>query len=205
MSIDLHTGLNEAAFASIGRISVAHSYLEGGIEYLIAALSRLKQEDLETFIGRTMFDGKLTILEGLILARLTKRKKRATEFKAIFSEIRILNSSRKIAIHGMWAAWASLRDLAEAKDPLALQRSRKIAAVKFEKGKKKQLTMTEATGLANKIMWQHRALYALVDKTWTRQSLMSRSERAALRALMKHFPKISSETKTSRHPRASLP
>src|SRR5947209_16401562 len=104
------TGLDEAAFAAIGRISVSHSFAESGIEYLIAAFSKLGAEDLEIFLGRTMFDGKLTVLEGLMLARLSRRKKRKEEFKAIFSAIRESNSSRKIAIHGLWYSMIPLRD-----------------------------------------------------------------------------------------------
>lgn len=93
--------LTTEQLAAIGSIAVESAYLEDFVDFMIAWLAGLPDEQLSILIPRAMLDGKLDILRNLGIIKL-RSKRRKEEFQQIIAKLKELNSQRNIAVHGNW-------------------------------------------------------------------------------------------------------
>jgi len=169
--------LTDRQLASIGRIAVASASLERLVDHMILLLTKLPEDQLRLLIPNVMMASKLDILDGLFAAKLRSAARKA-EAKTIISEIKHVNSSRVIAIHGQWQPTRQLNSFSDLLSGFDIQ----LEAINEKGGKKSSpLRAEKLESIAKAISACGDRLFIFCLHQWIRP--------AAIRSVRKSLPK----------------
>lgn len=97
-------GLTQSEYEAIGRIAVRSAQLEHYIGLLIRRMCNLSPEKLGVLMARSREIGaKLDALGQLGALRLLRRPVALKEWKKLIEKLKGYNTTRIIAIHGLWS------------------------------------------------------------------------------------------------------
>lgn len=156
---------DQTLLAHIGSIAAESAYLERYIETVLYGLTKMTREVGHVVIERTMFDGKVDLLNQIGKTKLKARPKKLARFTEIISDIKASNSERVIAVHGVWLPQSPnltmgiIDALRQPKRPIATKRG------KLDKPDT-TLTSERAEKVAESIYQAHLALHDFVDEVW---------------------------------------
>ena len=105
--------LKDDQLTAIGCAAVESALTEEVIHKMILHLSGINEEKAILFLGNTMFDGKLSLLESLAKSSI-KKAKHLEELIEIIEAVRRANTGRISLVHGVWKVESFMATL----DPL---------------------------------------------------------------------------------------
>jgi hypothetical protein len=96
--------LTESEYEAVGRIAVRSAQLEQYVGSLIRRMCNLDAKKLGILMGRGREIGhKLDALDHLGALRLSRRPTALKEWKKLMEKLKGYNTTRSIAIHGLWS------------------------------------------------------------------------------------------------------